>query len=89
MWLAGHGQDALPGAAHRIHHTRGGGHQTRDRDVHHAIVDQPSGESGVACHGTMHCILRQQHAIQSVTGVGRNRSKIMGISVMKIPSIHK
>jgi hypothetical protein len=57
-----------------VSHSRRGGNQSLHGNVHEAVVNETSGESGEASHGPMHSILSKEHAIECVTGIGGDRS---------------
>ncbi|KAJ8578397.1 hypothetical protein ON010_g804 [Phytophthora cinnamomi] len=72
--LARQAQHALPRAAEGVHAARRVARDGLDREVHNAVGAQAHGETGVAGHGAVHGVLAQQHAVQTVGGVGRHRA---------------
>jgi len=76
--LSRQSQDALPGATVGIHVAWRRANQFGDGQKHHAVVAQADRETRVTCHGTVHGVLRQLHAVKGIGSVGRDGANRVG-----------
>lgn len=76
--LTRHSQYTFPSPTTGIHVAGRCGHKLGNGQKDHAIVAKADGESSVARHGTMYGVLSKLHTVETVGGVGRNRTNHVG-----------